>query len=67
MYHYEANVILAKPMSGLDDISIFQHIQIAIQGPDLKRVQAKNKHHGQPSNQAHQSILHGTTVQVTTS
>ncbi len=66
LYHSKTNAISIMPIASLDIISIFKCIQNATQGPHLKRVQAKNKHHGQPSNQARLSIPHGTTMQVTT-
>jgi hypothetical protein len=67
MYHYEANAIFAKPISGLDDNSIFNTYKMQFEDLTSKGFKPKNQHHGQPSKQAHQSIPNRTTVQVANS
>jgi hypothetical protein len=41
MYHYEANAILAKPISGLDNISIFNAYKMQFKDLTSKRFKPK--------------------------
>ncbi len=66
MYHYKANAILAEPISGLDNISIFNTYTMQFKDLTSKGFKPKNQHHGQPSDHTHQSIPNRTTLQVTT-
>ncbi len=51
LYHYESNAILATPIAGLDDVSIFKAYKQYIE--ELAQKGFKVEHHGQSGYKAH--------------
>ncbi len=59
LYHYKLNAILVTPISGMDDVSIFN----AYKNTYRQRPQTQqDKYQGQPSHQAHQKNPHRATM-----
>ncbi len=66
MYHYKANAILAKPISGLDNISIFNIYKMQFDDLTSKGFKPKINIMDNQATKKHQSIPNRTAVQITT-
>jgi hypothetical protein len=66
MYHYEANTILATPIAGLDNLSIFNMYKLNFGTACTKRFQAQTQGYGQSSNKTYQKNSYERRMQAAT-